>query len=264
MISYFSPSLCTEYATCDSGIQQSPIDLRINQATRTNFNLNFFYEEEEDLTFLNNGHTVEVEYSHALHDDRTTYLSNDYDLVQFHFHTPSENTLEGKHYDMEVHFVHSDELSNLLVVGILIDAPNNNQPCEFLEQLLNSIPEIEGEENEVDILEYIKLNGEEFFTFQGSLTTPPCTEGVTWMVRADPLRCASSQVEEFSSIIGVSNRPVQPRNGRTISKNFDDVNNTIDDDDNSSNDDDNDDDDSSKASITTISALTVLTTIFLF
>ena len=263
MILIFCSSLCEDYATCDSGNQQSPIDLRFTQAKQRNFNLNFFYEEEEGLTFLNNGHTVEVEYSHALHDDHTTYQSDDYDHVQFHFHTPSENTLEGKHYDMEVHFVHSDELSNLLVVGVLIDAPNDNQPCDFLEQLLNNLPELEGEEHEVNILEYIELNGEDFFTFQGSLTTPPCTEGVTWMVRADPLRCASSQVDEFSSILGSSNRPVQPKNGRSIIKNFEDVNNTIDDDDNSSNDDDNDDDDSSAANYITISAVAILAAVLL-
>ena len=122
---------------------------------------------------------------------------------------------------MEIHFVHGKgDPIELAVLGVFVDAPNNDNPCQFLAALQSAIPEEDGEENTINfgkISNYISLNDDtEYFRFMGSLTTPPCTEGVNWIVRKEPIRCAKSQVNEIFEVLNVSNRPLQPKNGRNV------------------------------------------------
>ena len=221
--------------------------------------------------------------NHASGTNTVVYNNEQYRLLQFHAHTPSENTVNGVAYDMEVHFVHANSDLELTVIGLFIETPDDDSDCTFLEQLLDELPEDE-EGVEVDITEFVRFDDDtDYFTFAGSLTTPPCTEGVNWIVRAEPLRCSESQVDAFRDVLSTSSRPTQPRNSREIlfgSANtqsnddddsdddnsniayyFDDdddtstSNNDDDDDNNNDNDDDgNDDDDSSSSGASQVMA----------
>jgi len=178
---------------------------------------------------------------------------------------------------MEVHFVHSNSFSELTVLAVFVDAPDDDSECSFLNQLISELPETETEENEVDISNLINFDDDtDYFVFSGSLTTPPCTEGVNWVVRAEPIRCSESQVQEFQSIIGVSNRPVQSKNSRVVTFGNDNTDNSFssntsntsndDDDDssNTSNSSNDDDDSSSSGSILTVGFLAFVATLALF
>lgn len=121
-----------------------------------------------------------------------------------------------------MHFVHQDGGGNLLVFGVLIDGGSDD--CDFLDMLESHVPQDEDNEEHVDIsdlLDALDIDDDmDLFAFPGSLTTPPCTEGVTWIVKAEILRCSNSQLDEFSSVLHGNSRPVQDRNGRTIHRNF--------------------------------------------
>lgn len=215
-------SLCADYATCGTGQVQSPLDLRTSNSVFSSFSIDQAYDDQSQLEFFNNGHTVEVDYHDAVGDHFLESDNDDFDLLQFHFHTPSENTMDGGHADAEVHFVHQDGAGNLLVFGVLIDGGSDD--CDFLDMLESHVPQDEDNEEHVDIsdlLDALDIDDDmDLFTFPGSLTTPPCTEGVTWIVKAEILRCSNSQIDEFSSVLHGNSRPVQDRNGRTIQRNF--------------------------------------------
>ena len=217
-------NLCPAYATCSTGRVQSPIDISTSSAIDEDFiGVEIVSHTELNLNFFNNGHTIEVEFEEEHLKENYMLLDNSdrFNLLQFHLHTPSENSYNGKHYDMEIHFVHGKgEPVELAVLGVFVDAPDNDNPCQFLAALHSAIPEEDGEENNLNfgkLSNYISLDDDtEYFRFMGSLTTPPCTEGVNWIVRKEPIRCAKSQVEEIFEVLNVSNRPVQPKNGRNV------------------------------------------------
>lgn len=252
-------------------MSQSPIDLRTSFADSTRLNIEVDHRQEDDLDIEFNGETIKISYA-GVGGNTLMLDQTEYNLLQFHFHTPSEHTLNGDHYDMEIHFVHGrvgDE-SRLAVVGVLVDASDDDNDCAFLEQFLGNLPDQEGEDEEIDIDHLLSFNDDtDFYTYTGSLTTPPCTEGVSWVVKAEPIRCAESQVQAFRNIMGTSNRPVQPRNSRLVS--FGNGNRSSSSD--SSDDDDNssyssfsfDDDDSSSSSAGTLIAGAILgLPVFLF
>ena len=252
-------SLCTSYATCSTGTVQSPIDINSSKTVERNFDLEFDYEDAENLPIFNNGHTIEVEFHNHVTVESELEISRIYDLLQFHFHTPSENTLDGHSFDAEVHFVHSDENGNLVVVGVWIDAGGNDE-CDLLQQLEDYLPEYEGAEHEIniDVSNLVKF-GDNFYAFPGSLTTPPCTEGVSWYVKANPIRCTASQVKDISDVIGESNRPTQSKNSRTVSQNF-----AIDSSDSSNTSNTSDNSSSSGSTIISVSIFAILCVLFAF
>ena len=163
---------------------------------------------------VNNGHTIEVEYkpgSSIKLDGRV------YELKQFHFHAPSENTIDGKHFPLEGHLVHKDKDGHLLVVAVMF---SDGAPNPLLASLWKKLPAKEGEKNELPgALNAIDLlpAEREYYRFAGSLTTPPCSEGVTWLVVTKPMSVSKEQVAEFAKAVGfANNRPVQPLNGRQV------------------------------------------------
>ncbi|WP_456295295.1 carbonic anhydrase family protein [Vibrio sp. AK197] len=197
-------------ATCAQGVNQSPIDIQGDvKADLQDLKLNY---SGKVTGLTNNGHTLQavVEGDNTLTVDGKTF-----NLLQFHFHTPSENLISGKQYPLEAHFVNSDDQGELVVISVMFD---KGVESEFLTSLTQTMPKV-GETatlstplNVADLLpEY-----DEYYRFNGSLTTPPCSEGVRWFVLKDVNKLAGSQAEKMMSVMGHNNRPVQAVNARQI------------------------------------------------
>ncbi len=206
-------SLSESFAPCAGGQNQSPIDLTAAVVAPLP-PIRFHYQPTE-LDIVNNGHTIQVDYRPG------SYLSadgRDYDLLQFHFHSPSEHTVDGLPYDMVAHLVHSNASGELLIVAILMEALEEHP---LVQTIWDYLPE-EGLRATpagvtINVLDFIPLMSS-YFAYSGSLTTPPCTEGVRWIVLDSPVKVSVAQVEQFNSFFPRSTRPLQPLNDRVIHK----------------------------------------------
>jgi carbonic anhydrase len=140
----------------------------------------------------------------------------EYELLQFHFHTPSEHTINGKASALEMHLVHRNAKNQLAVVGVMMEKGATNP---LIEQIWQHIPTV-GKTNVVknSTINATKLlpNNKAYFSYAGSLTTPPCSENVKWNVLIEPIQVSEKQIEAFQSLYQVNARPVQPINGRII------------------------------------------------
>ena len=219
--------LSSEYILCSEGEHQSPIDL-VNPKPVKLTPVTYEYHPTTSLNIRNNGHTIELAYPEGnwIEVDRTRYQ-----LLQFHFHTPSEHTIAGKLFDMEMHFVHKSEEGNLAVVGLLIESGRHNPA---FDPVWTHLPAIPGETQRVEINEMFPIdaslmlspNGQApdegvqplsgYYSYDGSLTTPPCSEGVKWIVLTTPVQMSGAQIAAFKAIVHTNNRPVQPLNGREL------------------------------------------------
>lgn len=203
--------LSPEYAACSSGQAQSPIDIS-SPASQDLTNLVFHYQPSK-INILNNGHTVQVNY------DPGSYIELDsvrYDLAQFHFHAPSEHSINGQLFDAEVHLVHKSADGKLAVVGILIKIGADNPAfTSTMQNLPSTKTPVQTLSAEVDAYGMLPV-GQETFRYSGSLTTPPCTEGVAWNVMVEPIEMSEVQLNTFRQIFEGNNRPIQPLNGRTL------------------------------------------------
>ncbi len=210
----FWGDLSPDFATCGTGLQQSPVDIDDVDEDDDLRRIRFKYNDTP-LVVENNGHTIEVPYESG----SSIRIGGDkYRLLQFHFHTPSEHTEGGINAAMEAHFVHINSNSQLAVVGVLIDLGAHN---DALAPVFDNMPATEGEVeveheeiNARDVLPDDDLD--EFNTYSGSLTTPPCSEGVRWFVLNERIEVSLEQLEAFEAIFPFNNRPVQPLNDRTI------------------------------------------------
>ena len=201
---------------CAAGRDQSPINLR-QAAKGEGDQLKFFYQVSP-LKSLNTGHGLQVPY------ELGSYFENGkgrFELLQFHFHTPSEHTIEGKGFPLEMHLVHRNtkagSAQSLAVVGVMFRVGAENPS---LETLLTSVPIKSGETAR---LPGVYLNVQEwlpketsYFYYPGSLTTPPCSEGVAWHVIKTPLEASASQLKKMAKTFGVNARPIQPLNNRVL------------------------------------------------
>lgn len=215
-------SLTPVYALCGEGKSQSPINI-VESVAQTAASWNFDYKttslriahNEHMEEIIDNGHTIQVTV-----DEGSTFTFDDkpYELKQFHFHTPSEHTLDGKHAPMEMHMVHQNQDGSLAVVGILFsegDAPNEN-----FAKIVANLPNSKGEEKHLEDIRLeldVHLPDHNYaYHYLGSLTTPPCSEGVQWLVLQQPIVLTKDQIAEFSKRIGPNNRPTQQVNDRTV------------------------------------------------
>ncbi|OCF93341.1 carbonic anhydrase [Gilliamella sp. wkB7] len=204
--------LSPEYSTCENGKNQSPIN--IDHALKTEHeNLKFSFKPSKQ-EIINNGHTVQVNVSG---DNQLILDDQIFTLQQFHFHTPSENTIKGKSYPMEAHFVYKNKDGELTVVALMF---NNGEANPEIAKAWQQMPaEIDNKtilEKTVDIKTLFpkKLD---YYRFSGSLTTPPCSEGVRWIVLEQAVTASDEQIQKFHSIMHHNNnRPVQSLNGRVI------------------------------------------------
>jgi carbonic anhydrase len=201
-----------EYATCKNGHRQSPIDIRNPQKAKLP-PIEFDYKSSP-LHIIDNGHTVMVNYGPG---SSFSVGSKKYVLKQFHFHRPSEEKINGKSFDMTLHIVHADEAGKLAVVAVLLQRGKENP---LIRELWNDLPtEKEKEQllDEIQIdLSQLLPSDRGYYTFSGSLTTPPCSEDVTWFVLKHPTTVSAEEIERFSRLYRNDARPTQPLYNRVV------------------------------------------------
>ncbi len=213
--------LNSEWAICADGRSQSPIDIR-DAATSKLDDMVLRFEpatlkiihQEHVVDVLNNGHTVQINYTQG---DTLTVAGTDYDLLQGHFHSPSEHTVDGKHFPMEMHLVHKAAGGDLAVIGVFIEEGEHNP---VFDTVWSNLPTRKGVEVH---LEHVTVDIDELlprsrrtYRYDGSLTTPPCSEQVRWFVFQEPIPLSAAQIDEFKALFGGNNRPTQPLNERRI------------------------------------------------
>jgi carbonic anhydrase len=208
-------SLEHEYATCSAGKTQSPIDIEDSAAKKTDLPPISFDYKPSPLKIVDNGHTVQVIYAPG---SSITVAGKQYELVQFHFHKPSEEKINGKPADMVVHLVHRDRDGKLAVVAVLLQAGASNR---LIETLWKNVPKEKEKEQEVpgvqvNAAELLPANKAAYYTFAGSLTTPPCSEDVTWFVLKARTTISKDELASFGKLYPMNARPTQPLNGREI------------------------------------------------
>jgi len=204
-------TLSDDYAICSSGRRQSPVDLV--EPIRANIEIaRPLWRPVEKARVENNGHTIDVHMPEGLN---TLFEDRTFTLLQVHFHATSEHTIAGHHYPMEAHFVHRADDGDLLVLGVFIDYGEKNT---VLEKVWNVMPKSAGEEVVLDsFTPQMLLPGDSgHFRYSGSLTTPPCTENVSWVVYSKPISASSDQIAAFKDVFGKNNRPTQGLNRRLI------------------------------------------------
>jgi carbonic anhydrase len=203
--------LSQAYMTCEAGSHQSPIDITMPRHTKSQEHLVFQYQSAT-VRALDNGHTIQVNVPPGsdLHLNGKTYR-----LGQFHFHDPSEHRLDGRTFPLEMHLVHQDAKGHVAVIAVLVEA---GAPNESLAAIWTMLPTKVGEAGSERTLHPQGLlpASTHHFSYHGSLTTPPCTEGVQWIVLRDPITMSAEQIGQFISVIGRNARPIQPLHGRWI------------------------------------------------
>ncbi len=206
--------LCSGFSDC-GGETQSPINISgavSGASLRLAELLPSYNPAATDIH--NNGHTVQFDYNA---EGYLNVSGKDYQLLQFHFHAGSEHTVNGRRFPLEAHLVHKSQKGDLAVVSLLFEEGKDNF---FLAKFLPNLPEQEGDEvhktMEYDVTELFP-DKKDYVTYQGSLTTPPCSEIVTWLVMTEPLQANKEQLAYMSGILQDNYRPVQDLNGRVIS-----------------------------------------------
>ena len=200
-----------EFNTCSTGQRQSPIDIRGGIAVQLQ-PIQFDYRAT-GFSVIDNGHTVQVNLPAG---NAISVLGRRYELVQFHFHRPSEERINGRQYDMVAHLVHKDNEGRLAVVAVLLDR-GSAQP--IIQAVWNSLPLEKGEELAAPVaidLNQLLPEDRRYYTYMGSLTTPPCSEGVLWMVMKQPVQLSPEQINIFARLYPMNARPVQSASGRLI------------------------------------------------
>ena len=196
------------------GSEQSPIDIPARTLVH-DADIMFNYDSSA-LNIVNNGHSIKVDY-----DEGSTIDVEDttYKLLQFHFHSLSEHTIAGEHSDMEMHLVHQSDEGEYAVVGVMMDegTEENDEYAEMWDYLPAEKGEVETIEdvtvNAVDLLPGVRS----YYRYDGSFTTPPCTEGVNWFLMDTPVELSTTQIDAFQEIYSNNYRPVQPFNDREFS-----------------------------------------------
>ena len=207
------------YAECGIGQNQSPMDLA-GVAQGTVNRLKWSYPKAEQPTYLNNGHagqvTMPVGYAGTLS------VGNDaYPLIQFHFHAPSEHVINGVAHDAELHYVHVRADGKIAVLGVFLDVGAENPA---LDRVLNNIPQtvgsVTGPAVSPGAFLPVKDDRQSLYTYAGSLTTPPCSEGVSWYVQSQPITLSATQLDALKAIYDENARHPQSANGRVVTQTF--------------------------------------------
>jgi len=204
-------TLKPEFAKCSTGTRQSPIDIR--DGIRVQLDPVQFAYQPSAFRVLDNGHTIQVNVAAG---NTIEVMGRRYELLQFHFHRPSEERVDGRQFDMVVHLVHKDLDGRLAVVAVLLER-GSAQPV--VQTVWNNLPLEKGDE--VAARGTLDLNAllppeRGYFTYMGSLTTPPCSEGVLWMVMKQPVPVSADQISVFARLYPMNARPIQQASGRLI------------------------------------------------
>lgn len=215
-------TLSPKFAACGEGKSQSPVavvdpvpggDTLLLKTAFPPAALRIAHHEHV-ADGINNGHTIQVNYDAA---DMLTIGSDSYALVQYHFHNQSEHTVGGKHFPMEMHLVHRAADGKLAVVGVFIVQGSHNKA---FDPIWNNLPAKKGIETHyptvnVDVDALLPAT-RTTYRYDGSLTTPPCSEGVKWILMTTPIQLSAEQIQAFTKLIRDNNRPTQPLNRRSI------------------------------------------------
>lgn len=246
-----------KYPTCAAGKGQSPIDVRTSSLQKIDEDpiptLGWHIPDAQAAKYAKyykgiqggetsfefyNGHTFQVEHMEATF----AYNNVEYQLKQFHMHTLSEHTVDGSHYDLEIHFVHTtddaDAANKVLVVAAFFKVEKGHGSPTFIRQLVEAIPKLTGTPTPVVHIDFaevtqtvmigslahrgatapdFKPNFQNYMTYQGSFTAPPCTEGVQWILLRNPVYIYEEDWKDLHELLGDNYRPVQPLNGRVVS-----------------------------------------------
>lgn len=214
-------TLQSDWKICGEGRNQSPIDIEktatpSSPALKEEFkpvSLNI-PRHEHAADVINNGHTIQVNDAEG---DTLRIGEQQFQLLQYHFHSPSEHTVGGKQYPMEMHLVHKSADGKLAVVGVLIE---EGKPNAAFDLIWSNLPKTEDLEHHLGNVKgdigSLLPGDRTAYRYDGSLTTPPCSEGVKWIVMTTPVLLSSQQIEAFRAIIKDNNRPIQALNGRSV------------------------------------------------
>jgi carbonic anhydrase len=207
-------TLSPKYKLARDGKSQSPIDIQTKKVKREKLPALRFDYRKERVSAINNGHTIQ----HNEKPGSFLYVGDrKYVLEQFHVHVPSEHTLDGRHTALEIHFVHKSESGEVAVVAVLAQSGEKN-PIRLPQY--KEIPKERGERVEAEGVMRTPLDfipeDRHYYSYPGSFTTPPCTEGVRWIVMASTVEVGPEAIAEFKRAIGRNNRPIQPLFGRRV------------------------------------------------
>ncbi len=204
--------LSPDFALCSTGQEQTPIDIPATALVNP-ADIVFNYQPTA-LNIFNNGHTIQVNYDPGSSIDVGGKI---YELKQFHFHTPSEHTLNSNPTDLEMHLVHQSAAGQLAVVGVMLKRGGENLAYKAV---FDHLP---AQESEPTAIGGVTVNADEllppertYYRYHGSLTTPPCSEGVQWLLMNTPVELSEAQVTAFQTIFPHNARPIQPLNNRTF------------------------------------------------
>jgi carbonic anhydrase len=206
-----------DYAACKAGRDQSPIDIRNAQKADLPA-IRFEYRSGPLKYLINNGKTIRVNYRDAPGSGNSLIVGGDrYQLTQFHFHRPSEEYINGRPYDMEVHLMHQTAGGKAAGVTVLLKAGAANAT---VQKIWEHMPQTEGKEQAIAGVEIDPAGllppDDAYYVYAGSVTAPPCTEGVTWFVLKTPVDISPAQIAQFAKLYPHDVRPLQPLNGRTV------------------------------------------------
>jgi carbonic anhydrase len=203
-----------KHLMCREGVRQSPINFQ--QAPELKLGGLHIEYSKSPVNLINNSHTVLLKYQKGSYVE---WEDEKFELLQVHFHHPSEHTVNGKAFPMEIHFVHRSGDHEYVVIGVFAKYGKSNS---IIEKLWKDIPtqidkEILVKDHLIDAGALFP-NSKDYFLYNGSLTTPPCSENVTWFVLEEPIELSEKQVQHFQSFIDHNARPVQKKHHRIVVK----------------------------------------------
>lgn len=211
-------SLDPTYAACSAGEKQSPINIDVKQTTAKHYPNPIFNYGVSQASLIDNGHSIDVSPIARNNPSTMTLNDKEYKLVQFHFHAPSEHTINGKHFPLEIHFVNKSADGTLAVIGVMVkEGPAARRGWPQVVHNLN-VARTDSLAETVLPFSWNRLLPADLQTFRysGSLTTPPCTEGVKWNIIQTPMTMSPMQIKAFQNAYDGHNRPLQPLNGRVV------------------------------------------------
>ena len=207
-------ALNPDNALCAAGKRQSPIDIK--DTLKVDLEKIRFEYQPSAFSVIDDGRTVRVDVSAG---NAITVMGRRYELQQFHFHRPAEERLGGRQFDMVVHLVHKDAEGHLAIVAVLLDRDLDDKTQPVIQQVWNNLPLEQNQPLAASMpLDPRQLLPEDrsYYTYMGSLTEPPCTEGVLWMVMRQPVLLTKDQIAIFAKLHPMNARPIQPSSGRWI------------------------------------------------
>ncbi|MGR5338450.1 carbonic anhydrase [Vibrio astriarenae] len=200
-------------AVCETGKNQSPINVKETvEADLDKLHIDY---QGQVTGLTNNGHTLQATVSgvNTLNIDGRAF-----ELKQFHFHTPSENLIRSRQYPLEGHFVHADEAGNLAVLAVMFELGVQNDSISKLSETIPTKGQTITLSKSFDAKSLLP-SLKNYYRFNGSLTTPPCSEGVRWIILRDASSLSEQQTQALTKVMGTNNRPVQDQNARLVTEN---------------------------------------------